>query len=100
MKEILADELIGLDVEVVECSDSTKIGLIGKVIDETLKTLIIETEYGKKTIAKKECIFCFEYKKQTVYVDGKMIQSRPEDRIKKAKHLSRKWRLPKFFFRK
>ena len=100
MKEILADELIGLEVEVVECSDSSRIGICGRVIDETMKTLVIETERGKKTIAKKECVFCFEYKNQSVYVDGKMIQSRPEDRIKKARHLSRKWRLPKFFFRK
>ncbi len=100
MKEILSDELIGLEVEVVECSDSTKIGIQGKVIDETLKTLVLETERGNKTIAKKDCIFCFDYKKQAIYVEGKMLQSRPENRIKKARHLSRKWRLPKFFFKK
>ena len=100
MKEILADELIGLEVEVVECSDTSKVGIKGKVVDETLKMMIIETKKGEKKIAKDECVFCFKYKEQQVYVDGKMILSRPEDRIKKAKHLLRKWRLPKFFFKR
>jgi ribonuclease P protein subunit POP4 len=99
MKEILADELIGLTVKVVESSDESRVGLSGKVVDETFGTLVIETKKGEKILPKEECVFSFKYKGKNVAVDGKMLQSRPEDRIKKSSQIQRKWRFPAIFFK-
>ena len=100
MWEIIADELIGLEVEVVESTDKNKIGIRGRVIDETMKMLVIETEKGIKKVPKAECAFIFSYKGKKVKVDGRLLVARPEDRIKKALHLRRKWRIPEFFFKR
>ena len=97
---ILEDELIGLQVKVKKSTDRAREGLEGKVVDETKNTLVIETPKGDKTVPKGECSFSFHYKGKWTLVDGRLLVARPEDRIKRARHLSRKWRLPKFFFRR
>ena len=98
-EEILADELIGLYVEVAESTDKGKVGIKGRVVDETMKTLRIKTDRGIKTVPKAECIFVFEYGGKKIKVDGRLLVARPEDRIKKARHLKRKWRIPEFFLK-
>ena len=98
-EEILADELIGLYAEVVESTDRRKVGIKGKVIDETMKTLRIKTDRGIKTVPKAECVFVFEYRGKRIRVDGRLLVARPEDRIKKARHITRKWRIPEFFLK-
>ena len=99
MWELVADELIGLEVEVAESTDSGLVGLSGRVVDESMKTLLIQTERGLKRAPKACCVFIFRYRGRRVRVDGRLLVSRPEDRIKKALHLRRKWRLPGFFFK-
>ena len=99
MTDILEDELIGLKVVVVKSTDPTKEGITGKVVDETLKTLVIETKDGDKIVAKKESVFEFTYGGKSVYVDGKMIYGRSEDRLKKGRKLKRKWNITKKFFK-
>ncbi len=96
---ILADELIGLQVRVEKSTDPGREGLRGKVVDETRNTLVVDTGRGEKVLPKAECIFAFHYKGRWVRVDGRLLVARPEDRIKKARHLGRKWRLPGFFFK-
>jgi len=96
---ILGDELIGLHVRVEKSSDKGREAIEGRVVDETRNTLVVETAHGDKTVPKAECTFSFDYKGVWTEVDGRLLVARPEDRIKKAKHLGRKWRLPKFFFR-
>jgi len=91
-REILAGELIGLRVKVEG-------GPSGRVIDETMNMLVIETERGVRRFPKRGNFFIFSYEGKKVRVDGRMLVARPEDRIKKALHLSRKWRLPGFFFK-
>lgn len=97
---LLADELIGLRVKVIKSTDPGKQGTTGKVVDETYGTLTVKTSAGEKIIPKDESVFEFFYDKKWVEVDGRMLVARPEDRIKRAGRLSRKWRLPKFFFRR
>ena len=99
-EEIIADELIGLTAEVVESSDSGKLGLKGKIVDETKNLLTILTENGEKRIPKAEATFVFNYKGKKVKVNGKLLVSRPEDRTKKAPKLLRRWRFPAFFLKK
>ena len=81
---LLRHELMGLDVEVLESSNSSQKGLKGKVTNETRQTLTIDTDRGEKIIAKDQCIFLFTLPGgERVRVDGSLLVARPEDRVKK-----------------
>lgn len=82
---LVRHELIWLNIKIVKSTDPTQKGLKGRVIDETYNTLKIETKDGKeKIIPKANSVFVFTLpNKQKVEVDGKLLVSRPEDRIKK-----------------
>lgn len=79
-KNILRHELIGLECRVIESDNKNQIGLEGKIIDETLKTITLK---NKKTVLKQGSVFRIKIGKNTVEVDGNHLVSRPEDRIKK-----------------
>lgn len=73
-----------MEVEVVESPNPFEVGIRGKVVDETMKTLRIKTEKGVKIIEKKRRTFRVKYKKWLLRVRGDLIAFRPEDRIKKG----------------
>ena len=96
-KNIIIHELIGLEVVVVNHSDPTLIGLRGKVVDETMKTLVLETERGEKVVPKEYGVFCFRLPDgKWTLVRGGEILFRPWERTKRGykKFLRRK---PKVF---
>ena len=80
---ILRHVLIGLKVNIV---DSTHPGYkcSGVVVDETRDTLSIKDGIDVKTLPKN-CIILEVHLpgKEVVKIDGKILMSRPEDRIKK-----------------
>ncbi|MDR0900934.1 MAG: ribonuclease P protein component 1 [Methanobrevibacter sp.] len=94
-------ELIGLYVKVVKSSNESLIGISGNIIDETKKTISIETKIESadkknkdknkinkiseiKMIPKDVSIFhLFLPNNELVEIDGKILLNRPEDRIKK-----------------
>jgi len=82
---LVRHELIGLEVRIAKSTDPSQKGLKGKIIDESYKTLRIETKNKKeKTIIKSNCIFIFTLPNEVkVEVEGKLLIGRPEDRIKK-----------------
>ncbi|MBI2005204.1 MAG: ribonuclease P protein subunit [Candidatus Aenigmarchaeota archaeon] len=82
---LVRHELVGLKVKIEQSGDPTQRGLKGTVIDETYNTLKIETsEKKEKTTIKENNVFIFTLPDKTkVEVDGKLLVSRPEDRIKK-----------------
>jgi ribonuclease P protein subunit POP4 len=84
-QNLVRHELIDLPVKIAKSTDPSQKGLKGRVIDETYNTLKIEIKGEKeKTIPKENCIFIFTLpNKVKVQVDGKLLISRPEDRIKK-----------------
>ncbi|MAF88942.1 MAG: ribonuclease P protein component 1 [archaeon] len=83
-KNIVQHELIGLEVEVLECTDASKKGLQGTVIDETQSTLILSDTKGEsKRIPKAECTFRFSLKGDKIYVLGTLLVGRSADRTKK-----------------
>jgi ribonuclease P protein subunit POP4 len=83
-QNLVRHELIGLEVEIKESKNPSQTGLKGRVIGETYSTLEIETKKGEKNIPKDITIFIFKLPNGTkVQVDGKVLISRPEDRIKK-----------------
>ena len=85
---ILRSELVGLEVEVLHDSNPSNVKLRGKVVDETMKTLVIQSA-GLKRIAKKDAVFKFSLDGVAVKVEGRTLIGRPEDRVKKQN--KRKW---------
>jgi len=81
---LVRHELIDLEIEIKKSSNKSQIGIKGKVINETFKTLKIETKKGEKVIQKKDTILIFNLSNGTrVKVDGNLLLGRSEDRIKK-----------------
>ncbi len=81
---VIADEWIGMEVEVVESPNPCELGIKGVVVDETMKTLKIKTDRGVKVIEKKGRAFKVKYGKWLLKVSGNLIAYRPEERIKKG----------------
>jgi ribonuclease P protein subunit POP4 len=88
-QNLVRHELIGLEAEVITSTNQSAVGIKGTVIDETRETIVIETAKGEKRLAKKDCTLRFTLPSgEAVRVDGKVLISRPEDRLKKK---LRKW---------
>ncbi len=82
-KNILMHEFIGLHCRVVQSKNKSYIGLEGRIIDETMKSLILKTVASRKIVMKKSTVFRMDLGQQKVDVDGNIVIARPEDRIKK-----------------
>ncbi|HID28140.1 MAG TPA: ribonuclease P protein component 1 [Methanosarcinales archaeon] len=82
---LILHELIGLVADIIESTNSSLIGIKGKVVFETRNTIIIEDQKDlKEKIIPKSCVtFIFTLPDARVKVNGKLLVSRPEDRIKK-----------------
>lgn len=83
LKEVVRDELIGLDIEVINAKNKGLIGIKGKIIDETKFMLIIETSGGIKKILKEQVVLKIHYKGKKLAVNGKLLIGRPYERLKK-----------------
>jgi len=87
---VLQGEFIGLEAKVVRSSNPNQIGIRGKVMDETQRTLTISHKDKDKRIVKETSTFQFTLPDRTVIeVDCKVIVGRPEDRAKKI--VRRNW---------
>jgi ribonuclease P protein subunit POP4 len=78
-------DLIGLHAKIIESSHQDYIGIKGKIVDETEKTLIIlDDDKKKKRVAKKVSVLQITLPNGKSYiVDGVSTIGRPVDRIKK-----------------
>jgi len=83
-KNLIRHEFIGLDVVVDECTNNSVVGTKGNVINETKKLFVIRTRKGDKKVQKNNTKFIFTLPDgKKVRVDGKRIELRPEERIKR-----------------
>ncbi len=78
-------ELIGLPAEVLDATDPNQRGLRGRVVDETLHTLVLEAAGREVVIPKGGSVFRFRVAGEDVTVAGDRLHHRSEDRIKKAR---------------
>ncbi len=78
MKKILAGELIGREVEVVESSNASVRGMKGIIINETKMTITIRQQGKKKMLLKNTITMNIN----GTIVPGKELLGRPEERIK------------------
>lgn len=82
-QNLVRHELIGLKVKIAKSTDRTQ-KFSGIVVDETYNTFLVETKGKEKIIPKGNSFFVFTLpNKIKVEVDGRILISRPEDRIKK-----------------
>lgn len=79
--ELPHHELVGLECRVADGPDETE-GIRGRVVDETLGTLSIETRDGVKQVVKQDRVFEFRLDDDAVRVEGSAIEERPADRLK------------------
>jgi len=83
-KNLIYNELLGLNLSVHKSTSGSMVGLAGKVVDETRNMLLIEAAVGEKKLPKSSSTFIFALPSgENVMVDGRLLVSRPEDRIKK-----------------
>ena len=83
LKDIVKYELIGLQAKIADSKNKANIGLTGKIIDETKKTITIKTKGSKKMVFKNNIKLELKINKQNILVDGNLLIGRPEDRVKK-----------------
>ena len=81
-KSFLSYEFIGLNVEVYKSKIKSLEGLHGEIVDETKNVFYIKTERGIKIVPKNISKFIFYYNDFIIFLDGKLINQRPWDRLK------------------
>jgi ribonuclease P protein subunit POP4 len=52
-------ELVGLHVRVEESTDPSRVGIEGRVVRETMRTLLVEADSGVKQVPKRGARFTF-----------------------------------------
>jgi len=80
-KGMMKEEFIGMKVRIEKCTDPSLQGMEGVVVDETRNMMVIESREGIKKVAKKIATFNIG----GFTIDGRKINYRPEDRIRKIK---------------
>lgn len=98
---LIFHELIGLEVKVNNSTNPSLIGIRGRVINETKNMLVIENSESRELkIPKADSEFIFRVPAELsekgrrsdtfVKIQGNLLLSQPENRIKNIKKL-RKW---------
>ena len=98
---LIYHELIGLEVKVIRSTNPLSTGTLGRVIDETKNMLIVENSKSRELkIPKADSEFLFRIPAELsekgrrsdtfVKIQGNLLLSQPENRIKNIKKL-RKW---------
>lgn len=82
--KLLRVELIGCQVEVIKASNSSLVGMKGKVVDETRN--MIELDDNRKLV-KDQVMLKVNFNSDHYVVDGKLLVGKPEDRLKKGRSL-------------
>ena len=79
MTQIINLPWLSRNMEVVDSTDPTLIGISGVVMDETKRTIIIQTSDNEITMAKDTIRFTIEDEE----IIGSKVGQRPEERIGK-----------------
>tara|TARA_Y100000589_G_scaffold307431_1_gene323098 strand:+ start:89 stop:343 length:255 start_codon:yes stop_codon:yes gene_type:complete len=79
MTQIINLPWLSRNLEVIDSTDPTLIGISGAVVNETKRTIIIRTGNKEITMAKDTIRFTIEEEE----INGPMVGQRPEERIGK-----------------
>lgn len=79
-------ELLGRRVRVQTSADAGLVGVEGRIVDETLRTFVVELPSGRRMrLGKRESVFVIGTDSGEVSLPGAAIEYRPEDRTKKVR---------------
>ncbi len=70
---------ISRNIQVVGSEDPTLVGVSGQIIEETRRTIIIQTSKGDKILPKSVINFTLDSEEEVI--EGITVTQRPEDRI-------------------
>ncbi len=76
--------LIGKEVTILSHTDPGLKGLKGRVVDETRKTIVIETGGKRKRVLKKHVVLCVEHRGRKYIVYGERIEGSIPEKIKRV----------------
>lgn len=82
-KNVHLHELIGLHVKVADAKNKANIGVCGKIIDETQKSLVVRENNATKRVMKNGAVFEVTINSKKVPVEGEKIAFRPWERLSK-----------------
>jgi ribonuclease P protein subunit POP4 len=82
-ENITKHELIGLQARIINARNSANIGIIGKIVDETNHTIVLEQANTEKRVFKKCVELELDVAGDVLKVNGAHLDGRPWDRIKK-----------------
>ena len=80
MSHIINLPWLSRNLEVTDSTDPTLVGISGTVVDETRRTILVNTGGNEVTLAKNTIRFTIEDEE----IDGTLVGQRPEERIGKA----------------
>ena len=80
MSKITNLPLLSRNLEVTNSTDPTLVGISGMVMDETRRTILVNTGNREVTLAKDTIRFTIDDEE----IDGTLVGQRPEQRIGKA----------------
>jgi ribonuclease P protein subunit POP4 len=78
---ITLHELIGLDTEITQSSNTQLVGLKGKVVEETKSMFVLSTEKGTKKFPKDNTNWRFSLVSGEITLDGNMLSKRSYERL-------------------
>ena len=88
-RNVLRHELIGLEASIVRSKNPSHRAVKGVIVDESMKTLIIEQDGEVKRVPKRDATFIIKLPRDLVEVEGAALYGKPEDRVKKR--IKRRW---------
>ena len=74
-------EMIGLESEIIQATNSQIVGLTGIIVDETKNMLMINTENGIKKIPKDSTTWKFSINNTEKQIEGSTLMKRPHERL-------------------
>ena len=80
MSQITNLPWISRKIQVTDSTDPTLVGMSGMVLDETRRTILVNTGSKEVILAKDTIRFTIDDEK----IDGSLVGQRPEERIGKA----------------
>jgi len=79
---ISSHEIIGLDVQILDCTSATPRNISGSIIGETKNTILVRTSKGTKIVPKRNASSIkFALDSGACFISGSSLIGRPEDRI-------------------
>jgi len=76
-------ELIGQQITVATSTNQSTVGLTGKVVDETCRSIVIATPRGRKRILKNTVTFTILLQGGRQIIDGHTIVGKHHERLTK-----------------